>query len=197
MEFRGCRPSHHAEKIVFPRQIASDARGQISMTATLIGFCSWLESTAPSQVVQNVGWIIPTVQTVHILCVAIVFSSAVLVDLRLLRLLGRDVPLPAVARRYLPTTWPVLLVLLITGSILIVGEPRRSLLNSTFYIKMALLAVAIVMTLGLQRSLRASPNFWELTAARRAAAGMAAAASMLVWCGIIFAGRWIAYTSTG
>jgi hypothetical protein len=167
------------------------------MTATLIGFCSWLESTAPSQVVQNVGWIIPTVQTVHILCVAIVFSSAVLVDLRLLRLLGRDVPLPAVARRYLPTTWPVLLVLMITGGVLIVGEPRRSLLNSTFYIKMALLAVAIVMTLGLQRSLRASPNFWELTAARRAAAGIAAAASMLVWCGIIFAGRWIAYTSTG
>lgn len=167
------------------------------MTATLIGFCSWLESTAPSQVVQTVGWIIPTVQTLHIICVAILFSSAVLVDLRLLRLLGRDVPLPELARRYLPTTWPVLLVLLVTGSVLILGEPRRSLLNSTFYIKMGLLAVAIVMTLGLQRSLSAASNFWELTAARRAGACIAAASSMLVWCGIIFAGRWIAYTSTG
>lgn len=164
---------------------------------TLIGFCSWLESTSPSQVIQNVGWIIPTVQTVHILCVAILFSSAVLVDLRLLRLLGRDVPLPELARRYLPATWPVLLVLLITGSVLIVGEPRRALLNSTFYIKMALLGVAIVMTRGLQWSLMASSNFWELNAARRAAGCMAAAASMLIWAGIIFAGRWIAYTSTG
>ncbi len=167
------------------------------MTATVIGFCSWLESTSPSRVVQTAAWIIPTVQTVHILCVAILFSSAVLLDLRLLRLLGRDVPLPELARRYLPTIWPVLVVLLITGSVLIVGEPRRSLLNSTFYIKMALLAVAIVMTLGLQWSLSASSNFWELTAARRAAARVAAAFSMLVWCGIIFAGRWIAYTSTG
>lgn len=167
------------------------------MAATLIGFCSWLESTSPSEVIQTVGWIIPTVQTVHILCVGVLFSSAVLVDLRLLRLLGRDLPLPEVARRYLPTTWPVLLVLLISGSVLIIGEPRRSLLNSTFYIKMVLLGVAIAMTLGLQRSLSASPNFWELNTARRVAAGVAAAASMLVWCGIIFAGRWIAYTSTG
>jgi hypothetical protein len=167
------------------------------MTATVIGFCSWLESTALSQVVQTVGWIIPTVQTVHILCVAILFSSAVLVDLRLLGLLGCDVPQPELARRYLPTTWPVLLVLLLTGIVLIVGEPRRSLVNSTFYIKMALLAVAIVITRGLQWSLTVSSNFWELNAARRAAGRIAAGCSILVWSGIIFAGRWIAYTSTG
>jgi hypothetical protein len=167
------------------------------MTATVIGFCSWLESTALSQVVQTVGWIIPTVQTVHILCVAILFSSAVLVDLRLLGILGCDVPQPELARRYLPTTWPVLLVLLLTGIVLIVGEPRRSLINSTFYIKMALLAVAIVITRGLQWSLTVSSNFWELNAARRAAGRIAAGCSILVWSGIIFAGRWIAYTSTG
>lgn len=158
------------------------------MTATVIGFCSWLESTALSQVVQTVGWIIPTVQTVHILCVAILFSSAVLVDLRLLGLLGCDVPQPELARRYLPTTWPVLLVLLLTGIVLIVGEPRRSLVNSTFYIKMALLAVAIVITRGLQWSLTVSSNFWELNAARRAAGRIAAGCSILVWSGMRGAG---------
>jgi hypothetical protein len=91
----------------------------------------------------------------------------------------------------------VLLVLLLTGIVLIVGEPRRSLINSTFYIKMALLAVAIVITRGLQWSLTVSSNFWELNAARRAAGRIAAGCSILVWSGIIFAGRWIAYTSTG
>ena len=93
--------------------------------------------------------------------IAVVFSSAVLVDLRLWRLLNRDVPLPDVARRFLPTIWPVLLVLLITGSLLIIGEPKRSLLNSAFYLKMALLAVAIVLTAWLQWSLSSSPNFWD------------------------------------
>jgi hypothetical protein len=165
--------------------------------AGLSEFSRWLAATSLSHTIQTAGWIIPTLQTIHILSVAVVFSSAILVDLRIWRLLERDVPLPEVARRFLPTIWPVLLILLTTGSLLIVGEPRRSLLNSTFYLKMALLAVAIVLTVGLQRSISSSPNFWDRSRARRVAGRFAASVSMVVWCGILFAGRWIAYTQAG
>jgi uncharacterized membrane protein len=102
-----------------------------------------------------------------------------------------------VARRFLPTIWPVLLVLLVTGSLLIIGEPRRALLNSTFYLKMALLALAILLTAALQRSIASSPNFWDRDLTRRIAGRFAATVSILVWCGILFAGRWIAYTQAG
>jgi hypothetical protein len=129
--------------------------------------------------------------------VAVLFSSAVLVDLRIWRLLERDIPLAQIARRFLPPIWPVLLILLVTGSLLIVGEPRRSLLNSTFYLKMALLAVAIMLTAGLQRSISSSPNSWDKDRGRRLAARFAATASIALWCGILFAGRWIAYTQAG
>jgi hypothetical protein len=165
--------------------------------AGLSEFSRWLAATSLSHTIQTAGWIIPTLQTIHILSVAVVFSSAILVDLRIWRLLERDVPLPEVARRFLPTIWPVLLILLTTGSLLIVGEPKRSLLNSTFYLKMALLAVAIVLTVGLQRSISSSPNFWDRSRARRVAGRFAASVSMMVWCGILFAGRWIAYTQAG
>lgn len=167
------------------------------MDAELIEVCKWLAATSLSHAIQVAGWIIPTVQTVHILSVAVLFSSAVLVDLRLLRFLGRDLPLPEIAQRYLPTVWPVLLILLITGSVLIVGEPRRSLVNSTFQLKMALLAVAILLTGGLQWSISTSSNFWDVNRTRRVAGRIAAAVSMLVWCSILFAGRWIAYTQAG
>jgi hypothetical protein len=160
-------------------------------------FCKWLAATPLSHAIQTAGWIIPTLQTIHILSVAVVFSSAILVDLRIWRLLGRDEPLSEVARRFLPAIWPVLLILLITGSLLIVGEPRRSLLNSTFYLKMALLAVAIMLTAGLQRSISSSPNFWDKDRGRRMAGQLAATVSILVWCSILFAGRWIAYTQAG
>jgi hypothetical protein len=160
-------------------------------------FCTWLATTPLSHTIQTAGWIIPALQTIHILSVAVVFSSAILVDLRIWRLLQRDVPLPEVTRRFLPAIWPVLLILLITGSLLIVGEPRRSLLNSTFYVKMALLAVAIMLTAGLQRSISSSPNFWDKDGRRRMAGQFAATVSILVWCGILFAGRWIAYTQAG
>src|ERR1700738_2019166 len=160
-------------------------------------FCKWLAATPLSHTIQTTGWIIPTLQTIHILSVAVLFSSAVLVDLRIWRALQRDVPLASVARRFLPTIWPVLLILLITGSLLIIGEPRRSLLNATFYLKMALLAFAIMLTVGLQRSISSSPNFWDRDRWRRMAGRFAATVSMLVWCGILFAGRWIAYTQAG
>ncbi len=123
-------------------------------------------------------------------------SSAILMDLRLWRLLQRDVPLSEVARRFLPVIWPVLLILLLTGGLLIIGEPRRSLLNTTFYLKMTLLVVAIVLTAGLQWSLASAPEFWEKDRLRRLAARLTATVSILVWCGILFAGRWIAYTQT-
>jgi hypothetical protein len=167
------------------------------MDAVLSEFSKWLAATPLSHIIQTTKWVIPALQTIHILSVAVVFSSAVLVDLRLWRLLNRDVPLPEVARRFLPAIWPVLLVLLITGSLLIIGEPKRSLLNSAFYLKMALLAVAIVLTAWLQWSLSSSPNFWDKNRGRRMAGQFAATLSIMVWCGILFAGRWIAYTQAG
>ena len=65
-------------------------------------FSRWLAATSLSHIIQTTKWVIPALQTIHILSVAVVFSSAVLVDLRLWRLLNRDVPLPDVARRFLP-----------------------------------------------------------------------------------------------
>jgi hypothetical protein len=62
---------------------------------------------------------------------------------------------------------------------------------------MALLAVAIVLTACLQWSLSSSPGFWDKNRGRRMAGQFAATLSILVWCGILFAGRWIAYTQAG
>jgi hypothetical protein len=165
--------------------------------AALRDFSKWLAATPLSHTIQTTGWIIPTLQTIHILAVAAVFSSAILVDLRLWRVLQRDVPLADVARRFFPAIWPIVLILLITGSLLIIGEPRRSLLNTTFYLKMVLLAVALVLTAGLQLSLASAPEFWDKNRGRRTAGRLAATLSILVWSGILFAGRWIAYTQNG
>ncbi len=160
-------------------------------------FSKWLAATDLSHVIQTVKWIIPTLQTIHILSIAVLFASAILVDLRIWRLFDRDLSLQVVARRFLPVIWPVLLILLITGSLLIIGEPRRSLQNSTFYLKMALLALAIVVTGALQWALSSDPLFFDKGQGRQIVGRFAATASILIWCGIIFAGRWIAYTEVG
>jgi hypothetical protein len=167
------------------------------MEASLSEFSKWLAATTLSHIIQSAGWIIPTLQTIHILCVAAVFSAAILFDFRMFRLFEREVPLVEVMRRFLPVIWPVLLILLLTGSLLIIGEPRRSLLNSTFFLKMALLLAAVLLTAGLQRSVAASPTFWEKDRGRRMAGKALATLSIAIWCGVLFAGRWIAYTQGG
>jgi len=167
------------------------------MQALLGEFSKWLAATSLSHTIQTISWIIPTLQTIHILCVAVVFSAAVLVDFRMFRLFEREVPLCAITRRFLPAIWPVLLVLLLTGSLLIIGEPRRSLINPTFYIKMALLLAAVLLTATLQRSIATSPGFWEKDRGRRLAGKALATLSIAIWCGVLFAGRWIAYTQAG
>src|SRR4029077_14662836 len=94
--------------------------------ATLSDLSKWLADTSLSHMIQTTGWIIPALQTIHILCVAVLFSDAVLVDLLVWRLLQRDVPMLDVGSLFLPMIWPFVLVLLVPGSLLIVGEPRRS-----------------------------------------------------------------------
>jgi hypothetical protein len=161
-------------------------------TQSLDVFCKWLEQTPLSQTIQSTGWIVPTVQTFHILSVAAVLSSVLMIDLRLTGILGRDQPLVRVSERFRPVIWWTLPILLGTGILMIIGEPARSLENPIFQLKMALLIAAIAVTLGYQLPLRRDPLFWD-SAARRGAARMVAALSLFLWVGIVFAGRWIAY----
>lgn len=159
----------------------------------LTRFCDWLEQTAVSQTIQSVSWIVPTVQSIHILAVAVVIASGLMIALRAWDRAGRDQSPADIARRFLPCIWWALVVLLATGLVMIVGEPTRALTNWVFQLKMLLIVAAIAGTAVYQQR-TASP------AAGGAAAGpgsgqeaTAAALALLLWIGIIFAGRWIAY----
>ena len=156
-------------------------------------FCGWLEHTPLSQTLQNTEWIIPAVQTVHILAVAAVMSSVLMIDLRLLGLKGRDQAIRAVTGRFLPYVWWPLPILLATGALLIVAEPARALENPVFIIKMTLLLLAAGLTLACQIPLRRDATYWDNSPARRVAARLIAFVSLPVWIAIVFAGRWIAY----
>ncbi|MBS0365952.1 MAG: hypothetical protein JSR67_09040 [Proteobacteria bacterium] len=156
-------------------------------------FCRWLAGTPVSQTIQTIEWIIPALQTVHILAVACVVTSALMIDLRLLGLGRHDQPVAAIARRFLPFIWWPLPVLAATGALLIAAEPARSLRNPVFLLKMELLVLAAGITLLCQIPLRRNAAFWDLSAGRRRLGRLIALASLPAWIGVVFAGRWIAY----
>lgn len=159
----------------------------------MLDFVNWLAATKASAVIQNVTWIIPAVQSLHILTVCVVMSSVLLLNLRLVGVIGGGEAADVFTRRYLPWVWISICVLACTGAILIVGEPNRDLNNPTFWRKMLLLAVAVTLTFILERPVLHNAGFWE-RGWRRPAARALAALALLCWVGIVFAGRWIAYT---
>jgi hypothetical protein len=156
----------------------------------LHAFSDWLSSTPVSQAIQVTSWAIPGIQTVHLLGIAALFASALVVSLRIAGHGLTSEPLPAVANRFIHAIWYLLVVLLVTGLLLITAEPGRTITNPVFYAKMTMLALAICITLWLSRVSRR-----ELV--RPSGVHVAAAAfAMLLWIGIIFAGRFIAYVES-
>jgi hypothetical protein len=163
---------------------------------SLDAFCDRLSASPLSQAIQTTEWVIPAVQTVHILAVAAVISSILLVNLRFVGVKGRNQPVATIVARYVPVVWYGLPVLLATGATLIIAEPSRSLQNPVFILKMTLVLLAAGMTLACQIPLRRDATFWDCSLSRRRLAGLIACLSMPLWIAIVFAGRWIAYVQS-
>ncbi len=162
----------------------------MTIKQTLNSVCVWIDSTALSQAIQNAPWVVPTVQTVHILAIAALMASMLMINLRLAGIAGRDQRLALVAGRFTPVIWRALPVLLVSGVFLIIGEPARALKNNIFQIKMLLVISAIFVTLYFAAPLKKNPAYWD----SRGGLGMLVALlSVSLWVAIIFAGRWIAY----
>src|SRR5215467_12157763 len=113
---------------------------------SLNAICVWIDQTQLSQAIQATSWVVPTVQTIHILAIAVVASSALMIDLRLIGVFWANRPMKNVTARFLPLVWWPLLVLLGTGVIMIIAEPARSLKNPAFQLKMVLLIAALGVT---------------------------------------------------
>ena len=134
-------------------------------------------------------WVIPAVQTVHILALATLVGSALLLDLRLAGVLARVDSGAALVRRYMPTLWVALAILLASGSTLMWAEPERVLSKQIFWIKMALVLTGFGLTF-LLRSKLVKHDADGTRGMFDAAFGWIALA---IWVAALFLGRWIAY----
>jgi hypothetical protein len=116
-----------------------------------------------------------------------------LLDLRLVGLVGKRFSVAHYAERTLPWLWSSLLVLLVTGLCMIITEPNRTLQNTAFYTKMTMLLIACVLTYVFQRGRNTEPDAWELQGAKSARGQAIGMVSVLLWVGIVVSGRLIAY----
>ena len=156
-------------------------------------FALWLASTPPSVFIQeHNAWTIPAIQSVHIVGIALVMGSVLMIDLRILGLAWTDQTLRQTTSRFGPWLTGSLWLLLGTGLLMVVGEPVRELVTFSFWLKMALVAVGTVVAVAFQRAVRREEQRWD-GASHGGSIKTLAVVTFLVWIGVIFLGRLIAY----
>lgn len=156
-------------------------------------FIAWLEATPLSTLFKVTFWVVPVMQSIHILAIGVVFATGVIIALRVAGLSARHVAIATLNDRLIPWAWCSLLVLLVTGVILIITEPGRALTNPFFFAKLACIVVVTVLMRGFQRAVRRNPLRWSGDTAMPWGARPIAGFVVLLLLAIIFCGRFIAY----
>jgi hypothetical protein len=157
-------------------------------------FALWLATTSPSVFIQEHNtWAIPAIQSVHITGIAMVMGSVLMLVLRILGLTWADQSLRQTTARFGPWLTGSLWLLLVTGVLMVVGEPVRELVTFSFWLKMALVAIGATVAVLFQRTLRRHEQHWEATLVHRASIKALAVGTFLIWTAIIVLGRLIAY----
>jgi hypothetical protein len=158
----------------------------------VLELAEWLQKTGVSVTIQSVSWIIPLLQSIHIVMIGVVFISSLMIALRVLGHMRADEPFAVVWARFAPWMWSGLGVMTVTGLLLVIGEPVREAGALSFWLKMGLLAIGVTGTAVLGRSLlRAAAAGAEAPFSTASKTG--AVALIVIWLAIIFLGRAIAY----
>ena len=160
-------------------------------------FLIWLESTALSQwiVGSESMFAFPGILALHAIGMGFAVGLSAMVDLRILGV-GRGIPL-AELRRFLPVLWAGFWLNAASGLLLLIGYPTKALTNPVFYLKLTLIAVAMVLLTRIARTAfgsAAAPPDATIDTDRRLR--RMAIISLTCWAAAITAGRLLAYTYT-
>jgi len=160
---------------------------------SLLAFCEWLAATSGSIALHESLYMYPLIESVHVLALCIFVGLATILDLRLLNKVLRNVPVSQVADRLLPWTITGFVVMVMTGSLLFYAIPIRTYQSVWFRGKVIMLILAGINVWIFHSGIYRRVSGWDMAGRTPAAARRAALASLLLWFGIIVAGRFIAY----
>src|ERR1700691_3232745 len=159
----------------------------------IVAICEWLEQTAVGSAIHGSLWLFPVIETVHIFGIICLVGATSILDLRLMGLTFRDEPVTKLVHRFIPWAWAGFLIQVTTGLLLFSSEATKMYGNLAFEIKMLLILVAGINAFVFHEIAYQSVGKWENDPVAPLAARAAGLISILLWFGIVAAGRWIAY----
>jgi hypothetical protein len=155
--------------------------------ATLLPAFEWLQHTYVAETIRHSAALIALLEIVHLIGLTLLIGTILMVDLSLLGLgIGRQ-PVSRIAGELNLFTAMGLGIMLVSGPLILCSEAVRCYKAPAFWVKMALLAIAVVFHFTIhRRATLAEPPL------PRPDARIVAGISLALWFGVALAGKGIA-----
>ncbi len=149
-------------------------------------FWTWIEMTPLAARIGESAWF-PFLESIHVLSAMFVVGTVLMADLRLLGWAARRYSVTVITDEVVPWTWGGFVIAVVTGVGLLMPRASSYVANPAFLSKLVLLALAGVNMVVL--------HFIALRSERVRLQMTTGACSLLVWAGVVLAGRWIGHLS--
>lgn len=168
-------------------------------------FFRWCESTAIGQAIAQSVWAFPILEAVHLIGLCVLGGALLVVDLRLLGVGLTSQPVARLARYARPWLIGSVVLMFATGIPLFLSEAIKAYYNTSFWVKMCTLPVALAFTFGVrERVARRKPDDPDdpheasddanRTDYSDKTDRIVGAVSLALWFTVAAAGRWIGFS---
>ena len=156
------------------------------------GWAAWLEASAPAVALREHAWLYPAVETLHILGFVMLVGAAAMFDLRLLGR-SRTTSVRALAAHLLPWARGAVLLVALSGALLFLAQAGTYAQSRVFAVKLTLIAAAGLNAAAFHAGVFRTVDGWDQGVRTPLPARLSGALSLLLWTGVITAGRLLAY----
>ncbi len=161
-----------------------------SLKDWILAFCEWCNGSFVGHAIRDSVWAFPFVEIFHLLALAILGGSMLVLNMRLVGIGFRTDSVSALARELRPWIIGSILVMLVSGFLLFSTEAVKMYGNWAFQAKMSFLVLSVLFTFTVHSRVT---HREDASAAVRWATALI---SLLLWTGVGLGGRALGYVTT-
>ena len=156
-------------------------------------FFRWMNETPWSIALRESFYIWPMLEAAHVMILMLFVGTIIMVDLRLLGLAFKGVPVSEMDKRILPLTILGFVLLVITGLALFYAKPMVYYHSVFFRVKLVLIVAAMINILVFHFRVQKDQASWDTAPKPPLSARISALISISAWVFVVIFGRMIAY----
>jgi len=156
----------------------------------MLSFFQWCYDTPIGETIRESTWLFPLIEAVHLVGLGLTAGAILIVDLRLLGAGLVQQPAGELWASVRPWLVGSVALMVISGTLLFLSEAIKCYYSFAFWIKMACLLLALVFAFTIRRHVvQAGPTSGSPPQSR-----LTALASLVLWFGVAWGGRWIGFS---